>query len=118
MSVVIESTGPVSEARRLLANVVVREALGALSAHLETVRFRIRSTLGVRRDDARQQCELRVRLTTGAELATKGAADSMADAFEDAAHAMRRKIFTALNLPLPARSGTTLATDDAERRAS
>ena len=114
MHVVIESTSPVSEARRLLANVVVREALGALAKHIESVRFRLPAVGG----GERARCELEVQLTSGAKLECDGAADSMADAFEGAAHDMRRRMFAELGLPLPARSRHAADDAAAERRAS
>ena len=114
MHVVIESPVAVSEARRLLANVVVREALGALSKHIESVRFR----LPVARGGERARCELEVQLTSGVKLESEGAAESMADAFELATHEMRRRVFGELGLPLPARSGQVASDASAERRAS
>ena len=111
MHVVIESTGPVTEARRLLANVVVREALGAVWTHVESARMRLPDGAPGPR------CTLEVQLTSGAKLECHGMAPSMADAFECAAHGMRRKMFAELGLPLPARA--ELAADPrAERRAS
>jgi hypothetical protein len=111
MHAVIESSGPVTEARRLLANVVVREALDAVRKHIESLRFRILES------DVEQRCTLEVQLTTGAKLQCHGMAPNMADAFECAAHGMRRKMFAELGLPLPARKHDA---DDAaaERRAS
>ena len=111
MHVVIESTGPVTEARRLLANVVVREALGAVWTHVESARMRLP-------DGARDpRCTLEVQLTSGAKLECHGTAPSMADAFECAAHGMRRKMFAALGLPLPPRAEAA-GDARAERRAS
>ena len=115
MHVVVETTSPISEARRLLANVVVREALGALSKHIESVRLR----LPIASDDS-ARCELEVGLTSGVALVCRGMGPSMAAAFETAAHGMRRKLFAELGLPLPARSRLDAAGPDAaaERRAT
>jgi hypothetical protein len=111
MHVVVESTSPVSEARRQLANVVVRDALGTLWKHIESMRFRLLER------GLEERCTLEVQLTSGAKLECHGMAPHMADAFECAAHGMRRKLFATLGLPLPAR---TRVADDAtiERRAS
>jgi len=114
MHVVIESSSPVSEARRLLANVVVREAIGTLSSHVESVRFRLPAA----RDGEHARCELEVQLTSGLKLECHGVAANMADAFEGAAHEMRRKMFAELGLPLPARSRLVAADAGAERRAT
>jgi hypothetical protein len=111
MHVVIESTSPVSEARRLLANAVVREALGPLGKHIESLRLRLPAS-GVE-----QRCTLEVDLTSGAKLACHGMGPAMADAFECAAHGMRRKMFAALDLPLPPRAHVAVG-GPAERRAS
>jgi hypothetical protein len=113
MPVVIESSVPVSPARRLLADLVVREALGPLAGHVESVRFRIPAEPARRK---KTRCELHVRLKSAAELACRGAADNMADALENAAHAMRRKIFTELGLPLPPRGAPSPGPASAERR--
>jgi hypothetical protein len=111
MHVVIESTGPVSEARRLLANVVVREALGSLAKQIESVRFRLPQS------EVEQRCTLEVQLTTGTKLECHGVGPNMADAFECAAHGMRRKLFAELGLPLPARIDA-VSDPRAERRAT
>jgi hypothetical protein len=95
MHVAIESPTPITEARRLLANVMARDALGGLSHHLETVRFCIP---GPRR------CDLHVRLADGTTLDCEAKADNMADALERATHAMRVKVLRALGLPLPPRT--------------
>lgn len=111
MYVVVESTSPISEARRQLANVVVRDALGALWKHIESMRFRLPE------GGVEERCTLEVQLTSGAKLECHGMAPNMADAFECAAHGMRRKLFVALGLPLPPRA--RVAGDAAaERRAS
>jgi len=111
MHVVIESIRPVSEARRQLANVVVREALGPLWEHIESLRFRLPE------DATEPRCTLEVRLANGEKLECHGMARSMADAFECAAHGMRRKLFATLGVPLPARANAA-ADAQAERRAS
>ncbi len=101
MHVVVESPTPVSEARRLLANVIVREALGAMSRQIESVRFKLPVQTGA---DSRRTCELQVRLSSGGKLSCPGTGECMADALESAAHAMRRRLFAELGLPLPSRA--------------
>ena len=111
MYVVIESTLPVSEARQRLADLVVRDALGAVWKHIESLRFRLPER------GLEERCILEVQLTNGAKLECHGMASNMADAFECAAHGMRRKLFAALGLTLPPRArGAEDA--PAERRAS
>jgi hypothetical protein len=110
MHVDIDSTGPVSEARRMLANMVVRDALDTVRAHVGSARYRILEA------DLEQRCTLEVRLTNGSMLECHGMASNMADAFECAAHGMRRKMFAALGLPLPTRKHDACDAS-AERRA-
>lgn len=111
MHVVVESTKYVTEARRLLANIVVREALGAVWKHVESARFRLP-------DGAlEERCTLEVQLVSGAKLECHGMGANMADAFECAAHGIRRKVYDELGIVLPVRARTASAAS-AERRAS
>jgi len=111
MYVVIESTLPVSEARQRLADLVVRDALGAVWKHIESLRFRLPER------GLEERCILEVQLTNGAKLECHGMASNMADAFECAAHGMRRKLFATLGLALPPRARSAGGAV-AERRAS
>lgn len=109
MHVVVESRTSVTEARRMLANVVVREALGGMWKHIESVRIRLA-------DSRACDCVLEVQLASGARLECKGAAENTADAFERAAHAMRRRMLAELGLPLPTRARSGRSAPAAERR--
>ena len=109
MKVVVESRASVSEARRMLANVIVRDALEGMWKHIESVRMRLA-------DSTARDCVLEVQLASGARLECRGVAESAADAFERAAHAMRRRLFEELGLPLPMRAPSVQGAASAERR--
>lgn len=101
MDIDVESlSGPLSAARRALGRAIAVESFSAYRDRIESVRFEVPSI-----DDRGPQrsCRVRVRLAGGRTLVCAGAADSVADALERAAHDMRRMVAAELGLPLAER---------------